>query len=107
MVLALREGVGRKRDRTVNGAVRLVEAVRDSLAGRASRLSFVATRLDGLSPLATLSRGYAVPLGDDGTVLRRRNMFEVGENFDLRVVDATIQCAVRGIQDMEVRGEKP
>ena len=107
MVLALREGVGRKRDRTVNGAVRLVEAARDSLARRASRLSFVATRLDALSPLATLSRGYAVPLGDDGTVLRRRNMFEVGESFDLRVVDATIQCAVSGIQDIEVRGEEP
>jgi len=87
--------------------VRLVEAARDSLASRASRLSLVATRLDALSPLATLSRGYAVPLGDDGTVLRRRNMFEVGESFDLRVVDATIQCAVSGIQDIEVRGEEP
>jgi exodeoxyribonuclease VII large subunit len=107
MVLALREVVGRRRDRTVDGAVRLVEAARDSLARRASRMSLVTARLDALSPLATLARGYAVPLGDDGTVLRRRNLFEVGEDFDLRVVDATIQCVVRGIQDLEVRGEEP
>ena len=107
MVLALREAMGRRRERTVNNAVRLVEAARDSLSRRASRLSLVTARLDALSPLATLSRGYAMPLADDGTVLRGGTMFEVGEHFDLRVVDATIQCVVRGIQEIEIRGEEP
>ena len=68
-------------------------------------LSLVSARLAALSPLATLSRGYAVPLDDEGMVLRRGSMFEVGRDFDLRVVDATIRCEVREIGDIEVRVE--
>jgi exodeoxyribonuclease VII large subunit len=105
MALALRDGVRRRRDRTVAEADRLVQAIRDSLAHETSRLSLVSARLDALSPLATLRRGYALPVGDDGTVLRRGSMFEVDRNFDLRVVDATIECEVRGIHDIEVRAE--
>ena len=106
MALSLRDVVRRRRDRTVHEARRVVEAARASLDRRASRLSLVATRLDALSPVGTLGRGYAMPLGDDGTVLRRRSMFEVGGHFDLRVVDAIVRCVVSGIRDVEVRPEE-
>lgn len=86
-------------------ADRLMQAAGDSIGRRANRLSLVSARLDGLSPVATLSRGYAMPLGDDGTVLRRGSMFETGTEFDLRVVDATIRCEVRGIEEIAVPTE--
>jgi exodeoxyribonuclease VII large subunit len=95
---SLRNVVRRGRERQTDGAGRLIEAMRDGLARRATEVSIVSARLGGLSPLATLSRGYAVPLRDDATVLRRGSMFEMGSRFDLRVVDATIRCAVEGVR---------
>ena len=101
MATALRNVVRRGRERATDDAGRLIQAMRDRLARRANEVSVVSARLGGLSPLATLSRGYAVPLRDDGTVLRRGSMFESGGRFDLRVVDATIRCAVEEVRYLE------
>ena len=106
MATSLRNVVRRGRERQTDGAGRLIQAMRDGLARRANEVSIVSARLGGLSPLATLSRGYAVPLRDDGTVLRRGSMFEAGSRFDLRVVDATIRCAVEGVRDIEAGVEE-
>lgn len=103
---ALRDAVSRGRERTEDNAHRLVRAIGDSLTIRAGSLSLVSARLDALSPLATLRRGYAVPLDDEGTVLRRGSMFELGSRFDLRVVDATIRCEVGGVRNIDLRVEE-
>jgi len=106
MVTALRNVVRKGRERTAGGAGRLIQAIRDRLARGANDVSVLSARLGGLSPLATLSRGYALPLRDDGTVLRRGSMFESGTSFDLRVVDATIRCTVHGVRDIEAEVER-
>ena len=106
LVFALRDLVRRGRERADGHAGRLVQSARDSITRRAAGLSLVSARLDALSPLATLGRGYAVPLGDDGTVLRRGSMFGKGDSFDLRVVDATIRCEVAGILNIEMPSEE-
>jgi len=41
-----------------------------------------------------LSRGYAVPLGEGGRVLRRVDDFAAGAPFDLRVADGVVPCRV-------------
>ena len=106
LVFALRDIVRRGRQRAEDHTCRLVQSVRDSITRRAGGLSLVSARLDALSPLATLGRGYAVPLDDEGTVLRRGSMFEMGESFDLRVVDATIRCEVAGIRSIDMPAEE-
>jgi exodeoxyribonuclease VII large subunit len=53
-----------------------------------------AARLQALSPLNVLSRGYAVPLGGEGRVLRRVADFAAGAPFDLRVADGVVPCRV-------------
>jgi exodeoxyribonuclease VII large subunit len=100
---ALRKVVSRGRDSAEDGRSKLVESMREVLAARARQLSLLSTRLDALSPLATLGRGYAVPLDDEGTVLRRGSMFEIGARFDLRVVDARIRCVAEDIRNLEGR----
>jgi len=58
------------------------------------RMLRAAGRLEALSPLAALRRGYAVPLDDAGRVLRRVESFGVGRRFRLRVVDGSVECLV-------------
>ena len=58
-------------------------------------IAAVASQLDALSPLASLKRGYAVPLRDS-RVLRSAAEFANGSQFTLRVRDGAIPCRVDG-----------
>jgi exodeoxyribonuclease VII large subunit len=77
-------------------AARLEERLRAYMRYRlerdGARWLRLAERLDALSPLHTLRRGYAVPLAPDGRVLRTTGMFEEGGEFRLRVSDGTVHC---------------
>ena len=68
-------------------------AQRDA-AGRRARLGSLADRLGALSPLGAFARGFALPLGGDGRVLRSVEAFRPGERFDLLVRDGTVPCRV-------------
>jgi exodeoxyribonuclease VII large subunit len=59
-----------------------------------ARLSAGAARLDALSPLRVLERGYAVARDSDGRVLRRVAQFVSGRSFRLRVSDGEIAARV-------------
>ncbi|HYJ80805.1 MAG TPA: exodeoxyribonuclease VII large subunit [Longimicrobiaceae bacterium] len=77
----------------------LREAALRGLRSRRERVAGGAVRLHALSPLATLARGYAVPLGAEGRVLRRAADFAAGAGFGLRVVDGVVACRVEGSAD--------
>jgi exodeoxyribonuclease VII large subunit len=75
---------------------RLERATRDAARERRRRLATLAARLDTLSPLATLQRGYSVARTGDGRVLRRLADFPAGTAFELRVTDGTVAAEARG-----------
>lgn len=76
----------------------LVAAVRAVVDARRMRMALVAGRLEALSPLAVLRRGYAVPLSEAGRVLRRAADFLPGEAVLLRIVDATVGCRIEDVR---------
>jgi exodeoxyribonuclease VII large subunit len=82
---------------------RLEAAVKRAVGTRRERLRMAVGKVEALSPLSTLSRGYAVPLRDDGRVLRSTSEFVVGTPFDLRVVDGRVRCEVRGLSERGTR----
>ncbi|MDP2497714.1 MAG: exodeoxyribonuclease VII large subunit [Candidatus Palauibacterales bacterium] len=94
----LRSRVRRGRDRAGRYAERLLSAARRRLDRARSRTERLGARLDALSPLGTLRRGYAVPTDEDGQVLRRRESFEGVERFRLRVVDGRIEARVENVE---------
>lgn len=51
-------------------------------------------KLEALSPLATLARGYAVARGPEGDTLSSVAQFRPGESFDLLVRDGVVRSAV-------------
>lgn len=58
-----------------------------------TRLATAVGKLDAMSPLRVLSRGYSLA-GKDGRVLRSVTDFKDGESFELRVCDGTVPCRV-------------
>jgi exodeoxyribonuclease VII large subunit len=60
------------------------------VARKKALLGTSAARLNALSPLATLSRGYAVARDKDGRALTSARQFSPGLNFDLMLRDGRI-----------------
>jgi len=87
---------GRRLDRLRE---RAAAAARRRASTRAERLARLAAQLDALSPLAALARGFAVPLGAGGRVLRGVAAFDPGMPFALRVADGTVACRVEDTGD--------
>ncbi len=82
-------------------AVRIERRVAEIHQRRKARLSGLSGRLEALSPLATLARGYSVARTADGRVLRRVEDFEVGLRFRLRVDDGTVEAESMGPRNDE------
>ncbi len=89
LVRPRREAVDRAGDR-------MESAIRGLAALKRTRLTEVAGKMDVLSPLATLGRGYALPQDADGRILRSVEAFAEGDRFALRVSDGSVPCEVRG-----------
>lgn len=58
------------------------------------QVNALAARLDNLSPLKTLARGYAIALTEDGGVVRSVEQAPAGAHVDVRVADGTLACIV-------------
>ena len=75
---------------------RLERSIQQSLEQKRAAFSRLSGRLEALSPLATLARGYSVARTSDGTVLRRVTDFHPGLQFDLKVTDGTVEANAVG-----------
>ena len=65
-----------------------------SAANRATRLAHAAARLEALSPLAVLSRGYALVYSSDGTLLRDARSTTAGQTIRARLANGAIEAEV-------------
>jgi exodeoxyribonuclease VII large subunit len=81
---------------------RLERSSRSGVEQRRRRLGALAGRLEALSPLATLQRGYAVARTFDGHVLRTVADLPAGTSFELRVTDGTVAAEVLGPSKTEL-----
>lgn len=77
---------------------RLRAALRLQLAKHRGHLSGLARALDAVSPLATLSRGYALVTRADGSVVRRTEDVAVGERIDARLAAGVLICRVDDVK---------
>ena len=94
-----------RRQRLGRGQDLLERQTKLLLRARREALARLAGKVDALSPLSTLRRGYAVPLDTGGKVLRTTVDFVPGGEFQLRVVDGRIRCETLEIPKEEVSGD--
>ena len=81
--LACRSAIGRK----------LADGERD--------LHTLAQRLNALSPLATLQRGYSISRKTDGEVLTSAEQVSIGDRVEIQLVDGHLACRVEELLSEE------
>jgi exodeoxyribonuclease VII large subunit len=86
------------RDRAASAARELSRAASRRVAERQGALATLAGRLDALSPLATLKRGYAAARGADGVTLTSAAAFADGAEFTLRLRDGEVDATTRAVR---------
>ena len=77
---------------TLDAACR--NAARRSLTDSENRLHTLAQRLDALSPLATLKRGYSISRKTDGEVLTTAEQVSVGDRIEVQLAQGHLACRV-------------
>ena len=73
---------------------RLVKAVEQKENDRQKQLSHLAARLQALSPLGILHRGYTAVSDEEGRVVARVSEVKVGQTLSLRFADGTAECKI-------------
>ena len=63
--------------------------------GKKKELSKICAKLDALSPLGVMARGYAIATEEDGSVIRTVKNMTPGKEFSLRLSDGVCDCMVK------------
>jgi exodeoxyribonuclease VII large subunit len=88
----LRRAMIERRGRLTDLNGRLHAGTQSMLDGRNERISLAAGKLDSLSPLGVLARGYAIAFDLEGRVIKRASDVSAGERIRVRVSDGEIDC---------------
>lgn len=89
-----RERIGDRQIEVDNLQRRLENAYSMIAMSKKERLGKAAAKLDALSPLHVMSRGYAIPMNEDGTIIRSAKSLKKDNEFDLRFADGERHCKV-------------
>lgn len=65
------------------------------LISQRESLGNLAAKLDALSPLKVMKRGYAIPMDSEGNVIKSAKKLKKGMDFDLKLSDGTKSCIVK------------
>ena len=75
---------------------RLTGAQSRALDRESQRFVSLTAKLDAMSPLKVLSRGYAIAQGEDNTTLRSTEQIKIGDNIRISFNDGKISATVTG-----------
>ncbi|MGI8656831.1 MAG: exodeoxyribonuclease VII large subunit [Pyrinomonadaceae bacterium] len=75
-------------------------AANDVLDDKRGRLAVAAASLDALSPLAVLTRGYALAQNEAGRALRDARDVEIGDAVSLRLAHGVLHCRVEDAENV-------
>ena len=100
-VLSDGEWILRDRRLLLDGAFeRMERRMERLLMERKSGLAEFAGKLEALSPLAILSRGYGVVADEKGTLVRSVGDVKVGDGIRLRLSDGTLETTVKSKKEI-------
>ena len=89
-----RQGLAQAREGLAAFRTRLDRSIERTLRRAAVRLGALDARLHSLSPLAVLDRGYALVLGEDGSLVRSSAQLARGDQVTTRLADGAFTSRV-------------
>jgi len=78
---------------------RLGQNVYVQLNNKKNNLTLKISRLDDLSPLATMRRGYSIFRDGDRTLVRSVKNVKPGDRVEVIVWDGAVECSVKAVQE--------
>ncbi|MBR6408090.1 MAG: exodeoxyribonuclease VII large subunit [Clostridia bacterium] len=82
-----------KRERLDHSVSRLLSNMRSALSEKSKGFASSTAKLDALSPLKVLSRGYSIAKKQDA-IIKSVNDVIAGEKFELVLSDGSVECSV-------------
>jgi exodeoxyribonuclease VII large subunit len=86
-VVSPRDRLREQAQRTDELSMRLERAFKVRLERRHASLEQLMGKLDALSPLRVLERGYAIAQDEDGTIIRSKDSIKPGQDLQIRLTD--------------------
>lgn len=86
--------IDQSRQRLDNLQTRLQEGMTRFVIDKNGILNLLAAKLDLLSPLTILGRGYSLTYLEDGTLLRSAQQTEIGEQVRVSLSEGSLRCQV-------------
>ena len=83
----------------VGDSTRLANAVTGKLALRQLELGKAAAKLDALSPLKTLDRGYAIVTDTNGHVIDTAGKVSTGDTIQARLANGSLTAEVTEVKE--------
>ena len=78
---------------------RLIAAQTHQISNQKARYIAMTAKLDAMSPLKVLTRGYAMAQTEEGDVLRSVNQVNAGDQIKITVSDGTLSAAVTDVKE--------
>ncbi len=98
--------IARERAELSRAGDRLASVWSASFERRATDVQRATARLDALSPLKVLARGYAIATREDGRAVRGAEDVRAGEALHVRVRDARVETTVVRVEPLAPPGER-
>ena len=78
---------------------RMLSAQSESITNQRERFVTIAAKLDALSPIKVLTRGYALVEGEDGMILRSVKAVKPGEQIQVKLQDGAVSAKVVRVKE--------
>jgi exodeoxyribonuclease VII large subunit len=89
------ERIQENSQRLDNMVKRMEQSFRLRIAEKRRVIGTIAGKVDAMSPLKVLSRGYSIPVDINGSVIRSVNDMKSGKEFILKMTDGETECIVK------------
>ncbi len=80
-----------------NLADKVLLSIKNSFSTKEKEFVEIISKLDALSPLKTMSRGYAFAQSG-GKIINSVNCVDVNDDITLNLIDGKIECTVKGVE---------
>ena len=91
--------IAQRREALVLMRTRLISAQQRTVSLKHRNFISLTAKLDAMSPLKVLTRGYAMAQNEDGTVVRSVQQAKVGDPLIISVSDGAITTTVTDIKE--------